>query len=55
MDTDLRDSTSGKDPSAISVGLQKRVEQLVGPTHERRAGKDRRQARRISQGRRHSD
>jgi len=41
--------------SAISVGLQKRVEQLVGPLHERRASKERRQVKGITRGRRESD
>lgn len=56
MDTDLsRDSTSRKDLSAISDGLQKLIEQLLGPMHERRVGKDRRQVKRSSRGRRHTD
>jgi hypothetical protein len=56
MDDDLsRKFTSGKDRTAGSAELQKRVEELVGPLHERRATSDRRRVTRISRGRRHTD
>jgi hypothetical protein len=63
MDSDPSGNSSGNE-SASSVGsprrnrwgsLQQRIEQLIGPLHERRSGKDRRQVKRISAGRRYSD
>jgi hypothetical protein len=55
MDSDLsKDSRSGRGALASS-GLQDLIERLVGPLHDRRTRKDRRQVRRIPRGRRHTD